>query len=264
MTVESVSVVLGRRIRRFRERGGMNQTQLAHKVLCSKSHISDIELGNVIPKPDELQRMEAALDADGVLLELYDLLNLGVQESATVADAEHDALAMSVWESRLIHGLLQTPEYMRANMADGVRADRLDREVAIRLGRQKILSSLLDGWFVLDEAVLHRVYGGREVMRDQLARIEATAALPNIYVQVMPFTSTRHPGGDGPLSVIEYRDKPGIWFTEGPRSGRMSDDREEVLAAMSSLNLIRSAALTVHESVEFIRHVRETRYEHVA
>ncbi len=44
----------------------------------------------------------------------------------------------------------------------------------------------------------------------------------------------------------------------------MSDDREEVLAAMSSLNLIRSAALTVHESVEFIRHVRETRYEHVA
>jgi hypothetical protein len=101
-------------------------------------------------------------------------------------------------------------------------------------------------------------------MRDQLARIEAMAALPNIYVQVMPFTSTRHPGGDGPLSIIEYRDKPGIWFTEGPRSGRMSDDREEVLAAMSSLNLIRSAALTVHESVEFIRHVRETRYEHMA
>jgi len=90
--------------------------------------------------------------------------------------------------------------------------------VAIRLGRQKILGSLLDGWFVLDEAVLHRVYGGREVMRDQLARIEATAALPNIYVQVMPFTSTRHPGGDGPLSVIEYRDKPAVWFTGAPRS----------------------------------------------
>jgi ribosome-binding protein aMBF1 (putative translation factor) len=70
MTVESVSVVLGRRIRRFRERVGMNQTQLAHKVLCSKSHVSDIELGNVIPKPDELQRMEAALDADALSAKL--------------------------------------------------------------------------------------------------------------------------------------------------------------------------------------------------
>lgn len=244
----------------MRERAGMNQTQLAQKVLCSKSHISDIEVGNVIPKADELNRMEAALDADGVLLELYDLLNIGVQESATVADAERDALAMTVWELRNIPGLLQTPEYMRANMADGVRADRLDREMAIRLGRQKILGTLVSGWFILSEATLRFVYGGTDVLRDQLAHLEAIAARPNTYLQVMPFTSTRHPGGDGPLSVIEYRDKPGIWFTEGPRSGRMSDDRDEVLAAMSSLNLIRSAALTVHESAEFIRNVRESSY----
>ena len=37
----------------------------------------------------------------------------------------------------------------------------------------------------------------------------------------------------------------------------MSSDREEVLTAMHSLNLIRSAALTVHESAELIRQVRE-------
>jgi len=86
--VESVSVLLSKRIRRMRERAGLNQTQLAHKVLCSKSHISDIELGNVLPTLDEIQLMEQSLDADGVLLELYDLLNIGVQESATVADAE--------------------------------------------------------------------------------------------------------------------------------------------------------------------------------
>jgi hypothetical protein len=138
---------------------------------------------------------------------------------------------------------------------------RLDREMAIRLARQKILSSLVTGWFVMDEATLHRVYGGTEIMRAQLLHLEAVATLPNIFLQVMPFTNTRHPGGDGPLSVIEYRDKPGIWFTEGPRSGRMSDDRDEVLHAMSGLNLIRSAALSVHESVDFIRTVREARYE---
>jgi transcriptional regulator with XRE-family HTH domain len=262
--VESVSVVLSKRIRRMRERAGLNQTQLAHKVLCSKSHISDIELGNVLPTLDEIQLMEQAVDADGVLLELYDLLNIGVQESATVADAEQGALALTDWESRLMPGLLQTPDYARAAMADGTHADRLEREVAIRLARQKILGSLVAGWFIISEAVLHLVYGDHAVMRGQLARVEAVAAMPNISVQVMPFTSTRHPGGDGPLRVVEYRDKPGIWFTEGPRSGRMSSDREEVLTAMHSLNLIRSAALTVHESAGLIRQVREKSYGELA
>ena len=77
----------------------------------------------------------------------------------------------------------------------------------------------------------------------------------------MPFGVTEHPGGDGPLRVIEYRDKPAIWFTEGRTSGRMSDNRDEVLEAMHALNVIRAAALSVAESVAFIRSIRETSYE---
>jgi hypothetical protein len=77
----------------------------------------------------------------------------------------------------------------------------------------------------------------------------------------MPFSSTEHPGGDGPLSVIEYRDKPALWFTEGRTSGRMSEDRTEVMQAQYALNVIRAAALPVHESAAFIRSVREANYE---
>jgi hypothetical protein len=93
----------------------MNQTQLAHLVLCSKSHISDIELEHVLATSAEIQLLEQALDADGVLSELYDLLNIGVQESATVADAEHDAIGLTDWESRVMPGLLQTPDYNGAD-----------------------------------------------------------------------------------------------------------------------------------------------------
>jgi len=239
----------------------MNQTQLATKVLCSKSHISDIELGHVLPTSAEIQLMEQALDADGVLLEFYNLLNIGIQESATVADAERDALAQTAWESRVMPGLLQTPDYMRAAMSTSVPASRLDREVSIRTARQRVLRTIVSGWFIVSEAVLHLVYGGKDTMRGQLAHLEAVAALPNIGIQVMPFTSTQHPGGDGPLVVIEYADKPAIWFTEGPRSGRMSNDRQEVLSAMHMLNMIRAAALPVHESIEYIRSIRESRYE---
>lgn len=259
--MESVAVVLGRRIRRMRARVGLTQTDLAHQVLSSRSAISEYEQGHLIPKLDLVRRMEEALDADGVLLELYDLLNIGIQESAVVAEVEHDAMTIHDWEMRNVPGLLQTPDYMRANMADGRAANMLEREIEIRLGRQKILKSLVAAWFIIDESALHRVYGGPEAMRVQLAHLETIAASPNVYLQMMPFTRTRHSGADGPLRVIEYRDKPPIWFTEGPRNGRMSDDPEEVAQAVASLNVIRAAALPVHESVEFIRSLRETKYE---
>lgn len=253
-------MLLARRIRRTRSRAGLNQTELAQKVLCSQTHISDIETGHVLPTSGEIELMEQALDADGVLTELLDLVSTGVQESAIVADAEHDALSMTVWEWR-IHGLLQTPDYIHAHLSTAVPADRLDREVAIRKGRKRVLGSLVTGWFMLDEAALWRVYGSREVMRDELAYLEEVAALPNITIQVMPFTNTRHPGGDGPLEVIEYAGKPSIWFTEGPKAGRLSDDKREVMLAMDTLNQIRVAALTPVDSIGLIRQVRESRYE---
>jgi hypothetical protein len=239
----------------------MNQTELATACLCSRSHISDIELGHILPALEEVRHMERALDADGILLELYGMLNIGMQESATVADAERDALAMTMYENRTVPGLLETPEYMRAALSTGVPPGRLDREVSIRRARQRVLGSLKSAWFVLGEPVLRWEYGGPEVMRGQLAYLEQVAALPNVGIQVMPFTHTRHPGGNGPLIVIEYRDRPGIWFTEGPRSGRMSDDRGEVLEALHDLSTIKAAALPVHESVDFIRKVREKEYE---
>jgi transcriptional regulator with XRE-family HTH domain len=258
--MESVAMMLAKRIRRFRDRAGMNQTELAHKVLCSKSHISDIELGHVLPTASEIRLMEGTLDADGVLAELLDLVSSGVQESAIVADAEHDALAMTVWEWR-IPGVLQTAEYARALMSPAVPAERLERELAVRKGRKRVLGTLVTGWFILDEAALWRVYGSREVMRGELAHLEEAAALPNIDIQIMPFTHTRHPGGDGPLTVVEYADKPSIWFTEGPRAGRLSDDKREVMRSMQTLNQIRIVALTPIDSIGLIQQVRRQRYE---
>lgn len=198
--MESVAFMLARRIRRLRERAGMNQTGLAREVLCSKSHISDIERAQVLPTASEVRLMEQALDADGVLADLFDLVSFGIQESAIVAAAERDAISMTVWEWR-IHGVLQTPDYMRAHLSTAVPPARLEREVAVRRGRKRVLGSLVTGWFMIDEAALWRVYGDENVMPEQLRHLEDIAQRPNITIQVMPFTHTRHPGGDGPLTV---------------------------------------------------------------
>lgn len=259
--MESVSTVLGRRIRRLRERKEWTQTELAQQVLSNKTTISEIERGTQVPSAGQVEKLEVALDADGVIQELYNLLNIGIQESVVVADVERDAVALTLWELRGIPGLLQTAAYARAQLQVSVPASRLEREVAIRIGRQRILNTLLSGWFILSEAALHVAYGGPEVMREQLLELETLAHRPNLHFQVMPFTTTQHPGGDGPLTVIDYHDRPSRWITEGPRSGRMSDDRTEVISALTNLNLVRSAALPVGDSVDFIRRLRETRYD---
>jgi transcriptional regulator with XRE-family HTH domain len=257
------AVALGRALRRLREAAGLTQQQLAETVLSSKTTISSIENGNLIPKVDLLERLEAALNAGGALLDLWDLTSLGLQTSVIVADTEQGAISITDWEMRNVPGLLQTPDYMRAHMrAWRFAPDRIEEEISIRLGRQKIITSaeLVTGWFVIDESVLYRPYGGQEAMRAQLMHLEEVAELPNVFLQVMPFTVTEHPGTVGPLRVLEYRDKPPKWFTEGVYSGRLSDDREEVADVARKLNIIRACGLSPLSSVDFIREIRSARY----
>jgi transcriptional regulator with XRE-family HTH domain len=170
--MDSVSLVLGRRIRRLRERRGWTQTDLAQLVLSNKTTVSEIERGTQVPSAAQVEKLEEALDADGVIQELYNLLNIGIQESAVVADVERDAIAITDWELRGVPGLLQTADYAKAQLRVSVPTSRLEREVSIRMGRQRVLQSLLSGWFILSEAALHVAYGGQDVMQGQLARLE--------------------------------------------------------------------------------------------
>lgn len=253
-----------RQVTAWREKRKWSKAQLATRMGFDPSYVSHVENGTKPPTLAFAEKCDEVLDLPGTFIALHWGVELGEQDSATVADVEADALAMTIWESRVVPGLLQTPDYARAQLSTSLPPGKAERELAIRQQRQKIIGSLVAGWFILSEAVLHLVYGDEAVMRDQLLALEATASMPNVSVQVMPFRSTRHSGGDGPLSVIEYRDKPAVWFTEGRTSGRMSTDRTEVLQAQYALSMIRAAALPVHESVEFIRNVRETAYEHLA
>jgi hypothetical protein len=98
------------------------------------------------------------------------------------------------------------------------------------------------GWFVLGQAVLYRPFGGREIMRDQLIRVEEAASQPNFTIQVMRLNSVEHPGSKGPLRIMEFSDNSPIWYTEGSSSGRMTEAKGEVASAMADFNLIRASA----------------------
>lgn len=242
---------------------GWTKAQLATRMEFDASYVSHVENMTKLPTVAFAEKADDAFELPGTFVALHKALELGEQDSEAVADIEHDALSVADWDQRVISGLLQTPDYGRAHLSTSLPPDRVEHELAVRLKRQKILGTLVAAWFVLDESVLRRVYGSPGVMVAQLRHLEETAILASIGIQVMPFSVTDHPGSDGQIRLIEYADKPAVLLTEGRGSGKMSSDRREVLAARHDLDKIKAAALSVAESVAFIKSIRET-YEQLA
>lgn len=237
-------------------------------MYCSPSLISAIETGTKPAKLDLVERLDGELSASGALIAVWPITTTGNYPSwfARVAELEREAFKIHEWELRIIPGLLQTPDYARSIMR-AVRPrdddEKIERDVTTRITRQEIFASddAPMTWFVLDESILHRPFGGSRIMRDQLTHIEKVAQTTNVVVQVMPFSATRHPGMEGPLRILEFRDSQPIWYTEGWYSGRVAETREEVSTAMTCFDLIRASALAPDESLEAIATVRGSKYE---
>jgi Domain of unknown function (DUF5753) len=92
---------------------------------------------------------------------------------------------------QLVPGLLQTEAYAREVLSAIPPGLDIERRVEFRMRRQKLLTDEQAPrlWVVLDEAVLRRPVGGEEVMDEQLQRLIDAAALPNVTLQVLPFTA---------------------------------------------------------------------------
>ena len=87
-------------------------------------------------------------------------------------ELESAAYAIRTYEAQFVPGLWQTEDYARAVLsAHSVSStpEQIERQVIIRMRRQQVLDRTSppppEIWAVLDEAVIRRVVGGRDVMR---------------------------------------------------------------------------------------------------
>src|SRR2546430_3615327 len=116
----------------------------------------------------------------------------------TYVGLEAEAVALSAFQSSVVHGLLQTAEYARAGHESAMprlAPDQIEKQIEAKLTRQRILTRERPPRFavVLDEAALHRMAGGGQVMAAQLAKILDMSAVPHVTVQVLPFELGAHP-----------------------------------------------------------------------
>lgn len=223
---------LGALLRRLRTQNGLTVDQVADRLLCSPSKVSRMETGHgtvtrrdvrdlcdlyAITDQAERDRL-MTLAREGRHQAWWQSYDLGY---ATYAGLEAEAVAIAAFQSSVVHGLLQTADYARAGHEGAMPRldpDQIEKQIEAKLIRQRVLTRDRPPRFalVLDEAALHRMVGGRQVMAGQLAKILETSALPHVQVQILSYDAGAHPALESNFTILELPDQaPGVVFVEG-------------------------------------------------
>lgn len=268
---------LGAELRALRTSAGLTSGEAARLVGWHQSKVSRIETGASGVKPADVRLLlDAYRVGDTNLRELL-LVLAGSDESAgrhhwwhayrgvlppTYRDfisLESQASAMRTLETSVVPGLLQTPEYARAvtrAAVDGLDDERLDALVEVRLARQDILHAQppLELSAVLDEAVLRREVGGPEVMARQLKRLLEAARLPQVRLQVLPFTAGAHVGITGPFVIFSFprTSDLDVVVLDHLTSSLYLERKEDLQAYTEAFNTLRIHALSPEDSLDYL------------
>ncbi|MFC9225590.1 helix-turn-helix domain-containing protein [Streptomyces hygroscopicus] len=243
-------ILLGSQLRRLREARGITREAAGYSIRASESKISRMELGRVSFKARDIEDL---LTLYGVTDDAERTALLGLAREANVAGWWHSygdvlpgwfqtyvglegaASHIACYEVQFVHGLLQTEGYARAVVTRGqpqACASEVERRVALRMERQKLLVSERAPAFhvVLDEAALHRPYGGRGVMAAQLRHLITVSEHRRVTLQVMPFAFGGHAGESGAFTRLRFpeSDLPDIVYLEQLTSALYLDKRDEV------------------------------------
>jgi transcriptional regulator with XRE-family HTH domain len=235
---------LGAELRRLRTGAGLHLDQVAGRLGCSTSKISRLETGKGLPKPADVRELikiyGVAADAEReMLMRLvresrtegwWESYTDGIAPERFVLDTparytalEAEACAIRSFDPAIIHGLLQVPPYARQVMTTLLpnhSAHEIGQLVELRTKRQEALTERdppLELTLVLDEAVLLRPVGGREVMAAQLRRLLEVGELESVSIHVLPLAAGLHRVQIGRFDILEFLDEAvvDLVFIEG-------------------------------------------------
>ncbi|MFG2003844.1 Scr1 family TA system antitoxin-like transcriptional regulator [Spirillospora sp. NPDC048911] len=257
----SLAAYFAYELRHSREDAGLSQDALAGELFTSRACVSAYETENRRPGKDFAIAADKRLSPRQRLEIIHHHARREHNSGWLASFLEHEQKAYSIkaYEGQVIHGLLQTDAYARAMMALAEPKD-LDRAVAKRLARQAILDRTEPEppylWLLLDQAVLMRPFGGREVMYEQLGHALEIGKRPRVTIQIVPFDAGVHWGVNGDFWMFDLVDRK-LGYNEAHLAGRLIEDPADLRQLDVHFDLIRAKALSEKESRDLITDVRE-------
>ena len=272
-------ILVGAQLRRMREASGITRQAAADAIRGSEAKMSRLEAGRVgFRRRDVADLLTAYGVVEGSTRDV--VLSLAEQANepgwwhrfndampdwfSTYVGLEQAATIIRTYEAQYVPGLLQTEGYAHAviELGQAVRADEVRQRVELRIHRQQLLymQQPPDYWAVIDEAVLRRNLGGRQVMRDQLDHILEASKRPNITVQVVPFDRSDAAAVGGPFTLLRFAepDLPDVVYLEQLNSALYLNRSVDVEIYLKIIDRLSAGALTPRRSTELIASVRGT------
>ncbi|NUK07686.1 helix-turn-helix domain-containing protein [Streptomyces lunaelactis] len=270
---------LGEELRRLRLAAGLTSRDAARLAGWHQSKVSRIETGTSgVRTADVTLLLDAYAVGDRQLRSLLEILagaadgggrgwwhgyrGLIPPEYRDFISLESQACAARTLETSVVPGLLQTPDYAlavtRAALED-LPAATVNSLVEVRLARQSVLRAEqpLELSAVLDEAVLRREVGGRQVMRDQLRGLAETAQLPHVRLQVLPFSVGGYVGLTGPFVIFSFPNISDldVVVLDHLTSSLYLERKEDLAVYCAAFRTMQARALSPQDSLDLIARI---------
>ncbi|MYY02270.1 helix-turn-helix transcriptional regulator [Streptomyces sp. ATexAB-D23] len=259
-------MILGRRLQDRRIGAGASLENAAKALRVTPLTIRRLEKADVALKPLYVEKLLETFGANRE--EIDEFVDLAEQANkpgwwhsyrdavpswfTAYVSLETSAKTLRTYEPQYVTGLLQTRDYAHAVLRGGLphgSDEELERRVELRLRRQSLLEreDAPTLWVVMEEAVLHRVVGGPQVMREQLERILELSELPHISLDIVPFTAGAHVGACAPFTYFRFEEPelPDVVYSELLSASVYLDQRADVVSHLEAHS--RMALLTSSE-----------------
>lgn len=273
----------------YRERAGLGVGEAAAAVDHQSSWLSRIEGMENRAHPNDVQ---ALLMLYGVEQPVIDAVKDVARQSRkrgwwypyndTIPEwfgqylgLESGASVIRAFDGSAVPGLLQTEDYARAMVQALVTRQttaEVDRFTRLRIERQERITDDEPVLFraVLDEGLLLRQVGGRQVMIEQIERLLEVGQRPNVEIQVLPSAGGAHAAMDGSFVIMDFPPLPApfpqtddrIAYVDLLVGAKYFDKPHEVAPYEAVWEQIRGDALSAAESDALLRRIAKRLTEH--
>jgi transcriptional regulator with XRE-family HTH domain len=264
-------------LKRLRHDAGLSQAEVAKVLRCQVPKISLMESAQRNVQDADLDKLLALFEVpDNRRSQYFDAAKNGRKkawweryEDHVIPDwleqyvgLEQGAERLRSYQSAIVHGLLQTEDYIGALLKSSptVSEERIQQIVDVRLHRQGALSRASDPlqmWAVMDEAVLRQVVGSHKIMQAQLEYlVDVAAEQSNITIQVLPFDrGAAYEAGYGSFTVLSFpwRNDPGVVYVENRSGAFCLESLRDVDAHSRIFDHLQALALSPEDSLGMLR-----------
>ncbi|MGH9213852.1 MAG: helix-turn-helix domain-containing protein [Acidimicrobiales bacterium] len=271
---------LGLELRRLRQGAKISAEEAATRLELSASTISRGETGIVTIHPrdvDAMLRLYGVTDGRKreALLALarksrergwwHHYRNILSNDMVNFISVEYGASTMSGYQTLVLPGLLQTPDYTRAIAALLPRPSKpevVEQLVKIRIQRQEMLLEREDPLplnVVLDQSLLYRPIGSHKVMREQLEHLVKMAERDNIYLQVLHYEAGEHPGLGGPFTLFGFAEPMdlAVVYVENHVNFLLVEDETDIRHYELVFQGVQKSALPAADSLALVNDIAE-------